>query len=183
MKPYQPPGVWEAVGYTDSNTRAFIPDSGDALHRRSLYTFWKRTAPPPSMAIFDAPNRETCTVRRERTNTPLAALVLWNDVQFVEAARGFAARMLRREADGDKSRVAWGFRAATGRAPTAEESTELAAALAEFRAVYQADSEAARALIALGETAAPGDLPASELAAWTMFASLLLNLDETITRS
>ncbi len=184
VKPYQPSGVWEAVGYTDSNTRMFAADTGDALHRRSLYTFWKRTAPPPSMAIFDAPNRETCTVRRERTNTPLAALVLWNDVQFVEAARHFAARILKEGGPDDAARLVWGFRSLTGRVPTAEEADQLAAALGEFREVYSRDPEAARALISLG-AADPDPTathPPSELAGWTMLASLLLNLDEAITR-
>ena len=153
VKPYQPPGVWEAVGYTDSNTARFTRDMGEALYRRSLYTFWKRTAPPPSMAIFDAPNRETCTVRRERTNTPLAALVLMNDVQFVEAARHFGVRMVK-NAENDDARLTFGFRSVTARPPTAEELTELTGALTEFRSAYEADPEAAATLLTFGESPA-----------------------------
>ena len=93
VKPYQPAGLWEAVGYTTSNTAKFAQDNGDDLYRRSLYTFWKRTSPPPTMLLLDAPTRETCTIERSRTNTPLAALALLNDVQFFEAARHLAQRI------------------------------------------------------------------------------------------
>ncbi len=182
VKPYQPEGVWEAVGYTDSNTRNFMRDDGDALHRRSLYTFIKRTAPPPSMQIFDAPNRETCTVRRERTNTPLAALVLLNDVQYVEAARRFGRRILLEGGASDDERLTWGFRSVTARAPSDEEKAELLAALEELRATYAAAPDAAGALLEVGEIPRDPSLDTAEHAAWTVFGSLLLNLDEAITK-
>ena len=102
MKPYQPDGVWEAVAMIGSNTRDYKPDTGENLYRRSMYTFWKRAAPPASMEIFNAPNRETCTVRRERTNTPLQALVTLNDPQFVEAARHLAQQALKEGGDDDR---------------------------------------------------------------------------------
>jgi len=184
VKPYQPAGLWKVVGYTSSNTANFVQDSGDALYRRSLYTFWKRTSPPPTMALFDAPTREACTVQRARTNTPLQALALLNDVQFVEAARAFAARLLR-EADGndaDDARLSRGFRAVTGRAPDADELAILRETLAGHRATFAADREAALELLDVGDSDAPSDLDAGELAAWTLIANLLLNLDEALTR-
>lgn len=182
VKPYQPEGVWEAVAYTSSNTAKYVRDSGEALYRRSLYTFWKRTAPPPNMLIFDAPMRETCTVYRPRTNTPLQALVLMNDVQFVEAARAFATRLLRGEAERVDARLARAFRAATSRRPDAGELDVLREALAGLRRRFEADPAAAEALVAVGESAVPLDLPAPQLAAWTAVASLVLNLDEAIHR-
>src|SRR5690606_30157709 len=115
VKPYQPDGLWEAVGYTDSNTANFAQDDGAKLYRRSMYTFWKRTSPPPSMSTFDAPSRETCTVRRPRTNTPLQALVLMNDKQFVETSRHFAERILTEAPDSDQERLEWAFRVVTSR--------------------------------------------------------------------
>src|SRR5207244_10379041 len=131
VKPAQASGLWEAVGYTASNTAKFVPDTGvEKVHRRSLYTFWKRTAPPPQMNAFDAPSREACTVRRERTNTPLQALVLLNETQYVEAARALAARTLREGGTGLEARLTFLFRLATARRPDANE-------LAELRAAYQ----------------------------------------------
>jgi hypothetical protein len=129
VKPYQPEGVWEAVGFVGSNTSVFKRDAGPALYRRSLYTFWKRTAPPPGLAAFDAPSRETCTVRRARTNTPLQSLVLMNDEQYVEAARHLAQRMLLCETEAtDRLRLA--FRLVAARQPNAEELDVLLRVLA-----------------------------------------------------
>jgi hypothetical protein len=181
VKPYQPEGIWEAVGYTSSNTARFTQDHGAALYRRSLYTFWKRTAPPPSMQIFDAPSREVCAAERPRTNTPAAALVLMNDVQFVEAARHLAARIYH-AADNDSLRMRTGFRLVTAREPAESEQAVLRQLLYDCRNDYQHDGQAARALIGIGESPPDATIDPAELAAWTMVASSLLNLDETVTK-
>ncbi len=178
VKPYQPPGLWKAVAYGSAESSpAFEPDQGEGLFRRSLYTFWKRTAPPPQMTTLDAPDREYCVVRRARTNTPLQALLLLNDVQYVEAARHLAVRMLE-AGGGDPGRAAaWGFRACTARRPLAAELHEILALVDEQTSWYQDHPEEAQALLEVGDTPPPeGD--AAELAAWTLAANLLLNLDE-----
>jgi hypothetical protein len=182
VKPPQPPGLWEAVAYVGSNTMRFEADRGaDKVHRRSLYTFWKRTAPPPQMSIFDAPNRESCRVRRERTNTPLQALLLMNDPQFVECARAFAERILRRPGDED-ARIDWAFVAATGRHATAADRADLLALVEEQRAAFAAAPERAAELVRIGELPPDPSVPAVELAAWTVAANLLLNLDDFVTK-
>jgi hypothetical protein len=177
VKPYQPPGLWEAVSYNGDAT--YEVDTGDALYRRSLYTYWKRQSPPPGMMTFDSPTREVCTVRRPRTNTPLQALVLLNDVTYLEAARALATRMLR-EANGD--RIAHGFRLATGRMPRSDEAAALQSYCDEQFVSFRQRPGAARALLKTGESAADPNFDPGELAAWTMTASLLLNLDETVTQ-
>ena len=182
VKPYQPEGLWKPVGFGGSNTSVFKQDKGKALYRRSMYTFWKRTSPPPSMATFDAPNRETCTVRRPRTNTPLQSLVLMNDVQFVEAARHFAERLLRRGAVSDQARIAYAFQTVTSRVPNETELDSLKTLLAEYRNRFQATVESAEQLVSVGDSPRDADLAAPELAAWTMVAHLLLNLHETVTK-
>jgi hypothetical protein len=182
VKPYQPAGLWEEVAMPASNTRSYVRGEGEDLWRRSLYTYWKRAAPPPSMLAFDAPTRETCTVRRIPTNTPLQALVLWNDEQFVEAARALAARTLGEPGD-DAARLARLFRRCTGREPGVAESSELVAALADLRARYVAEPDAAAGVLDPGESPAPMDLPAPELAAWTLLANTVLSLDATLSRS
>jgi hypothetical protein len=182
VKPYQPEGIWEAVGYTTSNTAKFTQDHGEALYRRSLYTFWKRTAAPPYLITFDAPSRERSCTRRERTDTPLQALVTMNDPQYVEAARHFGERMIRHSCDAD-DRLDFGFRAATARHPSKEEKAALRKALAKFEAKYQKDSAAAATLLSVGESPVSKDLLAPEAAAYTMVASLLLNLDETLNKN
>lgn len=181
VKPYQPGGIWFAVGYSGSNTVRFVQDKGDDNWRRSLYTFWKRTAPPPNLAIFDAPSREGCTVRRERTNTPLQALVLMNDRQFVEMARAFAARTLREGGETDEERAAWAFRAATSRLPEASELAELVGILADAREHFLQDPEGAEALRSVGDAEVSMELNKIEHAAHTLLTSLILNLDETVT--
>jgi hypothetical protein len=181
VKPYQPGDLWKVVAYPTSNTASFVQDQGTKLYRRSLYTFWKRTAPPPALALFDAPTREFCSVRRARTNTPLQALALLNDVQLVEAARALATRLLLEEHD-DRTRLERGFRALTARRPDTAELELLLAVLAEHRAAYAVDPAAARELIAVGDSEPDAALAPEELAAWTLVANLLLNLDEALTR-
>ncbi len=183
VRTYQPPGIWEAVGYTTSDTAKYSQDKGDALYRRSLYLFWKRTAPPPMMTTFDAPSREQCRARRERTNTPLQALLTMNDVQYFEAARHLGYRMLREGGGADADRLRHGFRLVTARAPSAAEAAILSETLAAERARYQANETAAKQLIAVGDSPVPSDVPEAELAAYTLVANLLLNLDEAITRN
>lgn len=181
VRPYQPPGVWESVGYTGSNTANYEAQSGDALYRRSLYTFWKRTAPPPNMKLFDAPDRETCVVRRERTNTPLAALVLMNDEQFVEAARRFGARMWQ-AATTHKDRIEHGFALAVGRSPDEQEIKLLLELLHEEQKRFAKDASAATALLSVGASEPTEGIPLSDHAAYAIIGSVLLNLDETITK-
>ena len=183
VRPYQPSGIWEAVGYTTSNTAKYIQDHGDALYRRSLYLFWKRTAPPPTMITFDAPSRESCRVRRERTNTPLQALITLNDPQYFEAARHLGYRMMREGGTDEAARLRYGFRLATGRFPCDSECNVLEESLAAQKAHYADDLKAAKKTISVGESPVPDDVAPSELAAYTMVANLILNLDEVLTRN
>jgi hypothetical protein len=183
VKPPQPAGLWEAVGYVTSNTRNFKADTGlEKVHRRSLYTFWKRTAAPPQMTTFDAPSRESCTVRRERTNTPLQALEMMNETQFVEASRALAERGLKEGGATPEERLAYVFGLATCRQPDAKELAELVAAYREHLSVYTRDVAAARKLISVGESKPDAKLNPSELAALTMVSNLILNLDEVINK-
>ena len=182
VKPYQPPGLWKPVGFGGSNTSVFKQDKGDKLYRRSMYTFWKRTSPPPSMETFDAPNRETCQVRRARTNTPLQALVLMNDVQFIEAARKFAEKVVREGGAGVEDRAAFAFRSALGRRPGASELAALARIYKEYVTEFKDSSGSAAKLLSVGESPRDQKLDANELAAWTMVTHLLLNLSETVTK-
>jgi len=183
VRPYQPPGIWEAVAYTTSNTGQYTQDHGAPLYRRSLYLFWKRTAPPPSMITFDAPSREQCRARRERTNTPLQALVTMNDPQYFEAARQLGYRMLHEGGADDPSRLRYGFRLATARLPNPKECAILGESLAAQRARYAGDAEAAKKAVAVGESPMPADTAPADLAAYTMVANLLLNLDEVLTKN
>ncbi len=182
VKSYQPPNIWEPVGYSDSNTRYYLQDHGSALYRRSLYTFLKRTAPPPFMSNFDAPNREQFCTRRERSNTPLQALQLMNDVQHFEAARALAERTLASATKTDE-RITFLYRTLLARGPTVEERRLIAKAYETQYALFAADPAAATRTIEVGESKPRGVAPVVETAAWTLIANLLLNLDETITRN
>ena len=182
VKPYQPEGLWEEVAMLQSNTRTYKMGAGADLYRRSLYTYWKRASPPPNMLALDAPTREFCTIRRISTNTPLQALVLWNDVQMVEAARALAERTLAAAGD-DRARLAAAFKRCTGRRPDAHEAASLEAALEDFRARYRADPAAAAKVLEPGERPVPKDADVVELAAWTLVSNALLALDGVISRS
>ena len=182
VKPYQPDGIWEAVAFVGSTTQYYKRDAGEALYRRSLYTFWKRTAPPPSLMAFDAPSRETCVARRARTNTPLQALVLMNDEQYVEASRNLAARMIKEGGGNPADQLILGFRVCTARVPTERELTVLSKVYAEQLAHYQANPAEAEKLLVIGASPRPEGIDPATHAAMTMMANLLLNLDEAITK-
>jgi mono/diheme cytochrome c family protein len=181
VKPYQPDGVWEAVAMIGSNTRDYRRDSGENLYRRSLYTFWKRSAPPAAMEVLNAPNRETCTVRRDRTNTPIAALLTLNDVQFVEAARVLAEKALKAAPD-DDARIGFVSARLITRPFRPQELAIVKQSLADLRQHYRAKPDEARKLIAFGESKADPALDPSELAAWTMLVNELFNLDEVLNK-
>ncbi|GAB5444315.1 MAG: PSD1 and planctomycete cytochrome C domain-containing protein [Fuerstiella sp.] len=183
VKPYQPAGLWKPVGFGGSNTATFVQDSGDKLFRRSMYTFWKRTVPPPSMATFDAPDRETCQVRRARTNTPLQALVLMNDVQYVEAARKFAEGVLRQSGLDAAQRVQWAVKSVLARQPTSSEQEALLQLQSEAAEQFAAQPEEAQKLLQAGEAPVDQTFDPVELASWTMVTHVILNLSETVTRN
>jgi hypothetical protein len=182
VKPYQPDGVWEAVAMIGSNTRDYKRDSGESLYRRSMYTFWKRSAPPASMEIFNAPNRELCTVRRERTNTPLQALVTLNDVQFVEAARFLAQRAITEGGAKDDDRLDFVARQLLARPLRDAELAIVRQSLAGLSAHYQSHLDEAKQLIAVGESTADPAVDPAALAAWTMLVNELMNLDEVLNK-
>ena len=179
VRPYQPPGLWEDVTY-DSNA-SYEQQGGSSLYRRSLYTFWKRQSPPPSMLAFDAPTRETCTVQRSRTNTPLQALALLNDITFVEAGRKLAERAIR--AGGDESAVArFLFRSATARPPAESERQILLRVYRDQRNAFRRQPDDALKLVSVGESNRDESIDPVELAAWTSIAGMVLSLDESISR-
>ncbi len=185
VNPYSPGDLWREIshyGSSPATSQAFIQDHGEKLYRRSLYTYWKRTVPPPNMAAFDAPNRETCIVERPTTTTPLQALVLLNDAQFVEAARVFAERIVRQEGD-DGERLAWAFEECLSRAPTEQELLVLGGALSRERRKYAGDEAAARAYLASGESPRDETIASAEHAAWAQVAALVMNLSEAVTRN
>ncbi len=178
VKPYQPDGLWEIAMGKPSYDRG----RGDELHRRSLYTYWKRTVPPPTMMTFDAADRSSCAVRRQSTSTPLQALALLNDVQFTEAARLLSQRMINEGGPRDEERVTWLFRTALNRTPTRRELPVLKQLLAEQRAIFAADTNAALQLLKVGETKNQAPLNPVELAAGTVLAQALLNHDGAVMR-
>ncbi len=181
VKPYQPDDLWKEVAMTQSNTRNFQRGEGDDLWRRSLYTYWKRACPPPSLMTFDAPTREFCTVQRALTNTPLQALVLWNDEQFVEASRLLAQRVLSGPGD-DVAKLTQLLVRCTGREPLPEQRAALESALSDLRARYRAAPEDAAKLLAVGMAPRIETIDAAEHAAWTLLANAVLSADATITR-
>jgi hypothetical protein len=184
VRPYQPPGLWEELSINPDGFSAqrYVQDHGPALYRRTLYTFWKRTVPPPSLQTLDAPEREFCVVRRPATNTPLQALVLMNDPTYVEASRKFAERILREGGTTAETRLSWAYEAALARAPRPAETVVMEDLLLSQLVTYGRDREAAKKLLTVGEAKADGTRDPAEVAAWTTAASVLLNLDETLTK-
>jgi hypothetical protein len=181
--PYQPAELYKGIVVAASYPgTTWVESKGDDLYRRSLYTFWKRTVPHPTMNVFDAPDREVCIVRRSITNTPLQSLTLLNDPIFVEAARKLAERSIREGGPAPQTRLAFAFRLATGRAPDEGEMRILKTSLENMLAAYRADEPGARALIAVGASASNPSIPAGELAAYTAVANIILNMDEVITK-
>ena len=182
--PYQPKGLWEEMSYGEGYTgQTYTESTGRDLYRRSMYTVWKRTVPPPALVTFDAPDREKCTARRSVTNTPLQALVLLNDPTYVEAARFLAARALTEGGSTSARRARFAFRLATGRAPDPQETAILVEAAQAALADYQHHPAEALALLSVGASRCNNpNLDSTELAAWTTVTSMILNLDETITK-
>jgi len=178
VKPYQPPGLWEiAMG-----NPKYDQGRGEDLHRSSLYTFWKRTVPPPAMIAFDAPERNVCVVRRQSTSTPLQALGLLNDTQIVEAARFVSERMLKEGGAALDDQIAWAFRLVTSRHPAPEQLAVLKQLFQEQRELFAGDQQAAAQLLAVGEAPNDPTLPPVDLAAGTVLAEALLNYDEAVMR-
>ncbi|MCX6837608.1 MAG: PSD1 and planctomycete cytochrome C domain-containing protein [Verrucomicrobia bacterium] len=183
VKPYHPPGLYEQVVAQRDNPKAtYQQGSSDDLHRRSLYTYWKRSVPHPGMLLFDAPFRETCALRRSRSNTPLQALNLMNDPTYVEAARFLAQRMIKEGGTSTESRLTHGFRLLLGRKPSQQELQVLTTSVERFIKDFTKDAEASKQLLAFGEAKTDAQLSPAELAAYTTAASTLINLDETITK-
>jgi hypothetical protein len=186
VSPYQPAGMWqELAARGDSknwSAQFFVQSHGKDLYRRTMYTFWKRTSPPPQLVTFDAPDREVCTVRRSRTNTPLQALILMNDPTYVEASRKFAERIMQKEKTSE-GRLALAWRLATARTPTERESTILKRVLDKQLQIYQQNPKLAQDLMRVGESARDQELSAPELAAYTIVGSVILNLDEVVTKN
>jgi len=180
--PYHPKGLWLELNNRPGYSRTYQQGKSHDLYRRSLYTYWKRTVPPPSMATFDAPEREFCLVRRSRTNTPLQAFVMLHDPQFIEAARHLAARMMTANKSTEE-RIAFGFRVITARKPSPREIQILSRLYTKRVAHYQANPKAAVSLLAIGESAIPQHQSPTELAAWTTVARTMLNLSEAITKN
>ena len=178
VKPYQPAGLWQEL----AGGKGYERDKSEGLYRRSLYTYWKRTIAPPFMVNFDSPNRETCTVRETRTNTPLQALNLMNDDTFVEAARKLAERMMTEGGTGPRERIEYAYGLVLARPPMPAEMQVVLDTLADFEARYRRDRKSAREFLAHGDSPRNTKLDSRELAAYSSVASLILNLDETVTK-
>jgi hypothetical protein len=186
VSPYQPPGLWEELMSRSDNDKwtaqKYKQSHGLDLYRRTMYTFWKRTCPPASLATFDAPDREVCTVKRSRTNTPLQALVTLNDPTYVEASRKFAERVLKEGGPSIEEKIGFLFRTVNSRPPTGAELMVISRLHSSQLRHFQANPEAAAKLLKVGEAPADAALNAAELAAWTMTASAVLNTDEALTK-
>src|SRR5262249_22867352 len=186
VSPYQPAGLWQGLASRgdskDWSAQFFLPSHRTDLFRRTMDTLWQHTSPPPQLVTFDAPDRETCTVRRSRTNTPLQALVLMNDPTYVEASRKLAERLMH-EAKTTEDRIALAVRLTTSRAPSDRERAVIRGIYERQLARYQGDEKAALKLLAVGESSRDERLPVAELAAWSVVASVVLNLDETVTKN
>ena len=182
VKPYQPANVWESVGYPTSDTTRYTQQHGDALYRRSLYTYWKRMAMAPDMDAFDAPTRDTACTRRQRTDTPLQALVTMNDPQWVEASRTLAERLIHQGGKQPAQRIQYLSELVLAHDPSPQMESVLQASLSHMEQHYAADPVAARVLIGVGEKPHDASIAPPELAAWTMVVSEVLNLDETLNK-
>ncbi len=176
VKPYMPPGLWKSI-----SNRKYDQGKGADLYRRSLYTYWMRTIPPPTMMAFNASEREVCTVRKDLTTTPLQALTMMNNITFIEAARKIAERVIRNGGQSDRQKLTFLFQSILSRAPTAEESQSLLADFKGYQAEFSSTAADATSLLGIGSSKADKTLHANEIAAWTMIANTLLNLDEAIT--
>jgi len=187
VSPYQPPGLWEELmsraDGANWTAQTYTQSHGKDLYRRTMYTFWKRTCPPPSLATLDAPDREVCVVRRSRTNTPLQALVLMNDPTYVEASRKLAERMMKEGGATDEQRIAFAFKLATARTPREKEVAVLKRVFEAQRERFDKDKAAAEKLLKVGESPRDEKLDVVELAAWAMAANAIMNLDEVVTRN
>jgi mono/diheme cytochrome c family protein len=181
FKPYQPSGLWENTSDPASGTHFYKQDHGEDVYRRSLYIFWKRTSPPPVLVTFDAPLRDTCIVRRSVTNTPLQALIVLNEPAFLEASRTMAARILA-QAKTDSQRLTKAFQIAFDREPRSDEAARLLKSLTRYQSRYKQDEQAAKRLLAVGETPRNTRFPESEQAAWMLLCSSLMNTDEFLTQ-
>jgi len=178
VKPYQPAGLWkELAGGTD-----YQRDHGESLYRRSLYTFWKRAVPPPGMMTFDSAGRETCVVRESRTNTPLQALALMNDETYLESARKIGERLLLEAGPAPADRIRYAFKLLLAREPKPREREVLMASLGHHLDRYRTDAAAAGKFLTQGESPVAAGLDPAELAAYSTLASMILNLDETVTK-
>jgi hypothetical protein len=175
VNPYQPPGLWQEL----QGGKGYKEDEGEGLYRRSIYSYWRRTVAPPNMVTFDAATRETCAVRENRTNTPLQALTLMNDTIYVEAARKLAERMIL---EGGNDPVGYGFKLVLSRSPRTSEQTTLSRARAKFASFYEANPTDAELLLSQGKSPRNASIPAPQAAVYTGIASILLNLDETVTK-
>ena len=181
VKPYQPDNIWDMVGLPEGNTRTYVPDQGENLYRRTLYTFWKRMAPPPNLEAFNAPSREVCVVRRERTNTPLQALVTLNDPQFVEAARKLAERSFDSFEDNEDILRAIALRLLSR--PLTDRESEIAlTSQKDLLSYYASHTGDAKALLSVGEAPFSRKTDLAELAAWTMVCNQMMNLDEVVNK-